>query len=129
MWRKKQGLDAIVALVQTMVVVVASEEFVGGLLIPWSVKISPPWILLVPTEETLEFQARFGLQRLFGPWTIERQRVTRVFRMRRGPITPWPSLRVVGDHDLHWSFRTYKPVEVLCLLEELGYPVDRDFRG
>jgi hypothetical protein len=44
-------------------------------------------------------------------------------------MTPWPSLRVIGDCDLHWSFRTYKPVEVLCHLEELGYPVDREFRG
>ena len=112
-----------------MVVAGMSEEFVGGVLIPGSVKISPPWILLIPTEEKLEFQVRFGLHRILGPWTIERQRVIKVFRMRRGPMTPWPSLRVIGDCDLHWSFRTYKPVEVLCHLEELGYPVDREFRG
>jgi hypothetical protein len=112
-----------------MVVVAMSEQFVGGLYIPWSAKISPPWILLIPTEEKLEFQVRFGLHRIFGPWTIERQRVIKVFRMRRGPMTPWPSLRIIGDHDLHWAFRTYSPDEVLWHLEELGYPIDREFRG
>jgi hypothetical protein len=102
-----------------------SEGFVGGLLIPGSVKIGPPWILLIPTEEKLEFQVRLGLHRIFLPWTIERQSVIKVFRMRRGPMTPWPSLRVVGDDDdLQWSFRTYSPVEVMRRLEELGYPVD-----
>ncbi len=106
-----------------------SEDCVGGVLIPGSVKISPPWILLIPTEEKLEFQVRFGLHRRFGPWTIERQRVIKVFEMRKGLMTPLHSLRVVGDHDLYWCFRTYSPDEVLWHLEELGYPVDREFRG
>lgn len=106
-----------------------SNEFVGGLLIPSTVKFSPPWIRLVPTQERLEFQIRFGLHRLAGPWTLERQRITKVYRKRRGPLTPWPSLGILGDHGLFWTFRTYEPDEVLNRLEELNYPVDSIFRG
>jgi hypothetical protein len=107
-----------------------SEGFVGGVLIPGSVNIGPPWILLIPTEEKLEFQVRLGLHRIFRPWVIERQRVIRVFRTRSGLMDPRPSLRVVGDDDdLQWSFRTSSPVEVMRRLEELGYPVDWERRG
>ena len=108
------------------------EKFVGGLYIPGSspakfgMDIGVPWIFLIPTEERLEFQVRLGLHRFFGPWTVERQRVTKVFRVRRFPTFPWPIVRIEGQ-DGQWSFRTSEPVDVLACLEELGYPVDREF--
>jgi hypothetical protein len=111
-----------------------NQKFVGGLYrrngsnsYGFGMDIGVPWILLIPTEEKLEFRVRLGLQRFFGPWTVERQSITKVFRMRRGLTFPWPILRIEGQQDLQWTFRTYEPVDVLGCLEELGYPVDREF--
>jgi hypothetical protein len=110
------------------------EGFVGGLYIPGSnpgsfgMDIGLPWIRLIPTEQRCEFHVRLGLHRFFGPWTIDRRRVTNVFRVRSGLTFPWSIIRIEVGQDLRWTFSTYQPAEVLQRLEALGYPVDRDFR-
>ena len=87
-----------------------NQKFVGGLYRPIGsnsdgpgMDIGVPWILLIPTEEQLEFRIRLGLQRFFGPWTIERQNVAKVFRMRRGLTFPWSVPRIEGQQDLQWT--------------------------
>ena len=101
-----------------------SQQFVGGLA-RGDVKISPPWVLLDPTTRRLHFSLRFGLNRYYGPWSVDRQGVTSIYEARQGLLTPWPSLQILAHDGLEWSFRTYKPTEVLHCLAELRYPVDQ----
>ena len=100
------------------------QQFVGGLT-RGNVRISPPWVLLAPTRRRLQFSLRFGLNRHYGPWSIDRQDVTSIYETRQGLLSPWPSLRILGDGGLDWLFRTYKPTKVLHCLAELRYPVDQ----
>jgi hypothetical protein len=105
-----------------------NQKFVGGLYISGfhpeklGIHVRPAPICLIPTEEKLEFQARYGLHHLIGPWTAERQRVTGVYRLR-GALGFRSLIRIEGQQDLQLTFATSRPDEVLHSLEELGYPV------
>lgn len=90
---------------------------------PETVRIFPPSILFRPTQGQLEFRLRFGLGRFFGPWTLPRQRVTKVYREQRG-LNTFRAVGILGTQGLWWSFYTYQPDKVLRYLEELGYPVE-----
>lgn len=84
--------------------------------------VRPTPSYLIPTEEKLEFQARYGLHHFIGPWTAERQHVTGVYRLR-GALSFRPVIRIEGQQDLKLAFGTSRPDDVLHALEELGYPV------
>lgn len=105
-----------------------NQKFVSDLYIygynpgRWGLHVRPTPVYLIPTEEKLEFQARYGLHHFIGPWTAERQRVTRVYRLR-GALSLKPLIRIEGQQDLQLAFATSRPDEVLHSLEELGYPV------
>lgn len=94
---------------------------------PETARIFPPSIRLKFTREGLEFRPRYGLDRFFGPWTVERQRVTKVYKEQRG-LNLFQGLAIVGDDGLWWTFYTYRPNRVLRCLEDLGYPVDHKGR-
>lgn len=99
------------------------KEFTGGLSMPESVRIFPPWIRLIATPERLQFQPRFGLNRIFDGWTLEREQITSVLREPRG-LDPFHNVGISGEKGLWWTFFTYRrPEEVLVGLEELGYPM------
>ncbi len=104
-----------------------TNEFTGGAWIPSVVQVFPHGIRLKVSEEKLEFHIRYGLNRFFGPWTLERLKVQLVFREPSG-LAFYHSLGILVSSDVWWSFYTYHPEEVLDYLEELGYPVDPDAR-
>ncbi len=99
-----------------------------GLDIAWQIRAWPPLIQLEATPDFLEFRARLGLGRFFGPWRVEREQVTKIFRGRRW-LNPTPSVSIWGKDNLDWIVFTYGPAPLLLTLEELGYPVDWLFRN
>lgn len=96
--------------------------FVVGLTIPWKMRVLGPWVVLTVTPDALEFRARLGLDRFFGPWKLERTRITRVFKRSRTGIRS--TLGIYGEDNLDWTLHTSRPDEILLCLEEFGYPVD-----
>jgi hypothetical protein len=107
---------------QQMEMIHIKQEFVGGLNMPEAVRIFPPSIRLRLTEDSMEFRPRYGLERFFGPWTVERQLITHVYREQRG-LNLFQGLGIVSDDGRWWTFYTYRPNDVLRCLKDLGYPV------
>ncbi|WP_427006424.1 hypothetical protein [Pseudarthrobacter sp. H2] len=44
-------------------------------------------------------------------------------------LNPTPSLGIWGEGNLDWTVFGHHPGPLLLTLEDLGYPVDWDFRG
>ncbi|WP_411734295.1 hypothetical protein [Paeniglutamicibacter sp.] len=104
-----------------------SKDFIGGANMPPHVRIFPRGIRLNVSEQMLEFRPRFGLDRFFGPWILERRQVKLIYRQQRG-LNSFHSIGIVVSDDVWWSFYTNRPEEVLDCLEAFGYPIDSDAR-
>jgi hypothetical protein len=106
----------------TLQMIQNKQEFVGGLNMPEVVRIFPPSIRLRLTEDSMEFRVRYGLHHFVGPWKLERQRITNVYREQRG-LDLFHGIGIVSNDGRWWTFYTYRPNDVLRCLNDLGYPV------
>lgn len=80
----------------TLQMIQNKQEFVGGLNMPKVVRIFPPSIRLRLTEDSMEFRVRYGLHHFVGPWKLERQRITNVYREQRG-LNLFHGIGIVSD--------------------------------
>lgn len=103
------------------------KEFKGGLVIANRIRLGTPWILAVPTTDLIEFRLRHGLGRAFGPWSLNREDITLVWRTMRG-LDMYHGIGIQLRDRTWWTFVTYHPDEVLDRLEQLGYPLDSKTR-
>lgn len=102
-----------------------TQSFKGGLERPGKLmRISGPWVVLVPTSSHIEFQMRFRwLRRFFGPWRVERSTIREVYVNPPNALAAWIRVNLLADENMPWSFLTEHPYDVLECLERLGYPV------
>lgn len=74
------------------------------------------------TTDSLTFILRFGFGRLWGPWIVKPEEVTKI------KATDSRFFMVIGV-EFHlldgrlWTFWTFNPEAVLYCLQQFGYPV------
>lgn len=105
-------------------------SFKGGLVRPGAMtRILGPWVVLTLDTSHLEFRMRFRwLDRVFGPWRLERSAIRDVYPGRPNALSPWGRVNFLGGDIMPWSFLTQWPMGVLDAAAKLGYPVRYDDR-
>ncbi len=81
-------------------------------------------VVLRPTADALEFGRGYGMGRFLGPWTLRRQDISEVRRVRTR-FAAHDYVRIVTFAGAPWTFTTHEPGTVLACLEERSHPVAR----